>query len=280
MTLSEADRSHATIKSGEKRAVPVAGFAGGWREGLLVLAMVLAPVGLAVILTAASVLAIAAWQAGRGLPIELPTRSNLQLANLQLLGMLAYVVGSWFDVAAVWFWSQRRGIFGDVFASHGLTWPAMAAGLAGFLIAMYGAPPMTQWLSHMVGEGGPTLARVDFHGAHAAAIYVLLFVITAPLCEEILYRGLLVAWLRRIGWRDSEIFAVGSLIFGANHIIPLGLVWSVVMVGLGAILFALRLRYNSLTPAWLAHFLFNAHPLLILPLIDRFAPALHPGSLS
>ena len=39
------------------------------------------------------------------------------------------------------------------------------------------------------------------------------------------------------------------------------------MVVFGAILFALRLRYGSLTPAWLVHFLFNAQPLLILPLI-------------
>ena len=274
MTLSEADRFRATIKSGETRPVQAAAFAGGWREGLLVLAMVLAPVGLAVILTTAGVLAIEAWQAARGLPIELPAR-----ANLQLIGMLAYVVGSWIDVAAVWLWSHRRGFRRDVLAFRGLTWPAMAASLAGFLIAMYGAPAMTRWLSHMAGGGGPAHSRIDFHGPHAAAIYVLLFVITAPLCEEILYRGLLVAWLRRIGWRDWAILLAGSVIFGANHIIPLGVVWSVVMVGFGAILFALRLWFNSLTPAWLAHLLFNAHPLVILPLIERFAPALSPGTL-
>ena len=52
------------------------------------------------------------------------------------------------------------------------------------------------------------------------------------------------------------------------------------MVGFGAILFALRLRYDSLTPAWLAHVLFNAQPFLIFPLISRFAPGLLPGSLS
>jgi hypothetical protein len=66
---------------------------------------------------------------------------------------------------------------------------------------------------------------------------------------------------------------LGLLIFGANHFIPLGLVWSIVMVGFGAILFALRMRYEPLTPAWLAHFLFNVQPLLLFPLIDQFAPA-------
>lgn len=52
------------------------------------------------------------------------------------------------------------------------------------------------------------------------------------------------------------------------------------MVGFGIILFALRLRYGSLTPSWLVHFLFNGQPYLILPFIDRLAPVLHPGYLS
>jgi hypothetical protein len=51
-------------------------------------------------------------------------------------------------------------------------------------------------------------------------------------------------------------------------------------VVLGAILFALRLRYESLSPAWLTHFLFNAQPFLIYPLLSRLAPALLPGHLS
>jgi len=274
MTFSEADRSRAVIGAGESRAVLAAGFAGGWREGVLVLAMVLAPVALAVILTSAGVLAVTGWQAARGMPIQLPTR-----ANIQLMGMLAYVIGSWADVAAVWLWSERRGLRRDVFVFRGLTFPAAAAAAVGFLIATYAALPLTHWLSHTLGGRGSAQTRIDFHGAHGSATFVLLFVITSPVCEEILYRGLLVGWLRRLGWRDPAILLSGSLIFGANHFIPLGLSWSIVMVGFGAILFALRLRFNSLTPAWLAHLFFNAHPLLILPLIDRFAP-MHPGTLS
>ena len=95
--------------------------------------------------------------------------------------------------------------------------------------------------------------------------------------EEVLYRGLLVAWLRRVGWRDSIILIVGSLIFGANHIIPVGFVWGIAMVGLGAILCALRLRYESLTPAWLAHTLFNAQLTLSYPLIGWLEPAFRPA---
>ncbi|MCC8942632.1 CPBP family intramembrane metalloprotease [Bradyrhizobium sp. Arg68] len=247
---------------------------GGWREGIVVLAMVLAPVALAVLLTAAGALAYASWKIVYRDVVEIPT-----WRDLQPFGMLAYVVSSWIAVAAAWRWSRRRGLHHEVFLFRRLTWPATAASLVGFLIALYGAPAATHWLSHVTGGAGPG-ARIDFHSPYMTAIYLVLFVVTAPLCEEILYRGLLVAWLRRIGWRDSTIWLVGSLIFGTNHIIPFSLVWSVVITAFGAILFGLRLRYDSLTPAWLTHVLFNAQPFLILPLISRIAPALHPGYIS
>jgi membrane protease YdiL (CAAX protease family) len=164
-----------------------------------------------------------------------------------------------------------------VFIFRRLTWPALVASIAGFVIAMYGAPVMTHWLSHVTGGRGPEV-RINFHDAQSVVIYVLLFAVTAPVCEEILYRGLLVAWLRRVGWRELTIWLAGSLIFGANHLIPLGLVWSAVMVVFGSVLFAIRLRYDSLSPGWIVHFLFNAQPFLIYPLIAWLAPGLVPGS--
>ena len=243
MSRITSDHPPATIESA---AFQVGAATTGWREGILALAIVLAPVGLAFILTTAVGFAIAGWQIVRGLPVDMPSR-----AEFQLLGMAFYIAGSWISVAAAWFWSSRRGLHRDVFIFRGLTWPALAASVLGFVIAMYGAPVATHWLSHIAGGGGPGRARIDFDGAHATAIYILLFVITAPLCEEILYRGLLVAWLRRAGFADPTIWLTGSLLFGANHILPLGLVWGIGMVGFGVILFAIRLRFQSLTPAWL-----------------------------
>ena len=179
--------------------------AGGWREGVLVLAIVLAPVALAVILTAIGIVALAGWQMARGWPFEMPAR-----ANIQLYGQASYVVASWIAVAAAWLWSSRRGLRSDVFRFRRLTWPALAACIVGFVIAMYGAPVMTHWLSHVTDGRGPEV-RINFHDAQSVAVYVLLFVVTAPVCEEILYRGLLVAWLRRAGWRDSAIWLNGQL---------------------------------------------------------------------
>lgn len=234
---------------------PVA-LSGGWRQGILVFAMVLAPMVLAVALVAMCVLAVAAWQIVRGITVAWPSR-----ADIQLYGLLAYAAASWIAVAAAWRWSSRRGLSREVFLFRGLTLPALAASVLAFVIAMYGAPLMTHGLSGLTGGRGPD---IGIHDTKQAAIYVVLFVVTTPVCEEILYRGLLVAWLRRAGWGNAAILLTGSLVFGANHALPLGLVWAVAMVGLGVLLFTLRLRYDSLTPAWLAHFLFNAQPLLAL----------------
>jgi membrane protease YdiL (CAAX protease family) len=272
--MSQADGSSATIKSNQHIASQVAVVAGGWREGIVVLAMVLTPVGLAVIVTVIGVSAIAAWQIAHVVAVELPTQ-----ANIRFHGMLSYAVVTWIDVEVVWLWSSRRGLAREVFVFRRLAWPALTASIVAFVIAMYGAPVMTDWLSNVTGGRGPQV-RIDFHDTQSVAIYVLLFVVTAPVCEEILYRGLLVAWLRRVGWRDSAIWLAGSLIFGANHLIPLGFVWSAVMVMFGAILFAIRLWSNSLTPGWLVHFLFNAQPFLVYPLLAWLAPALLPGHLS
>jgi len=229
------------------------------REGILVLLMVLAPIGLAVVVAAVLISAMAGWQVVRGAPVELPSSMSIRL-----YGLLSYAIASWIAVTVVWFWSARRGIERDVFIFRRLTWPALAASILGFVIAMYGVPIVTQWISEMTSA-----RRLDMQvvapETRAIAILVFLFVVTTPLCEEILYRGLLVAWLRRAGWGDVPVLLTGSLIFAANHVIPLGFVWSTAMVGLGVILFALRLRYESLTPAWLAHVLFNAQMVFPVP---------------
>jgi membrane protease YdiL (CAAX protease family) len=264
--MSRADGSSTSIKSSGNIVLQGAAVTGDWREGIIVLVMVLAPIGLATLLMTVGVAVIAVWQIVQLSPVNLPTP-----ANIRLYGLLSYAVASWIAVAIVWLWSSRRGLSGSVFLFRRLTWPAVTASIAGFVIAMYGVPIVTHWLSVVTGDRNQVV-RIDVHNAQSVALLAFLFVVTAPVSEEVLYRGLLVAWLRRVGWSDSIILLVSSLIFGANHIIPVGFVWGVAMVGLGAILFALRMRYESLTPAWLAHALFNAQLTLSYPLIAWLVP--------
>jgi membrane protease YdiL (CAAX protease family) len=175
-----------------------------------------------------------------GVPAKLPTA-----ASTRLYGMLAYAVSCWIAVAAVWLWSSRQGLRSDVFAFERMSRSGLIASVATFIVAMYGVPAVTHWLTYLTG-GRSQDVRINFHDAQSVLTYIFLFVITAPVCEEILYRGLLVAWLRRAGWKASTILMAGSLLFGANHYLPLGsLVWSGAMVGLGAILYALRWRTGN-----------------------------------
>jgi membrane protease YdiL (CAAX protease family) len=265
--MSRAGGSSATIKSNENTGLENAEVVGRWRESILVLLIVLAPLGLAVIVMAIGLAARAAWQIVHGASVELATP-----ASIRLYGLLSYAVGSWIAVALAWHWSKRREMRWDVFIFRRLTWPALGASIIGFAIVTFGVPIVTHWLTHVTGSQSQNV-RIDFHDAHSVAIVVFLFVVTTPLSEEILYRGLLVAWLRRLGWKDITILLLGSLIFGANHIIPLGFVWGLAMVLVGVVLFVLRLRYESLSPAWLAHALFNAQLTLSYPLIAWFALA-------
>jgi membrane protease YdiL (CAAX protease family) len=259
--MSRADGSSATIKSNENTGLEDAELVGRWRESILVLLVVLAPIGLALIVMAVGLAGRAAWQIVHGASVELPTP-----ASIRLYGLLSYAVGSWIAVALAWLWSKHREIRRDVFIFRRLTWRVVAASIIGFAMVTLGVPIVTHWLTHVTG-GQSQDVRVDFHDAPSIAIVVFLFVVTTPLSEEILYRGLLVAWLRRLGCRDITILLLGSLIFGANHIIPLGFVWGLAMVLLGVVLFALRLRFESLSPAWLAHALFNAQLTLSYPLL-------------
>ena len=260
--MSEAESSSAAAKSSGSIALQATAAGDGWRDSVVVLVMVLAPIGLAVIALAIGLSARATWQIAHRVSVELPAP-----ASIRLYALLSYAIGSWIAVGLAWLWSTCREMRRDVFVFRRLTLPALTASIVGFMIAMFGVPIVTHSLTHVTGGRSQEVRFMDFHDARSVAIVVFLLVVTTPVSEEILYRGLLAAWLRRAGWRDSTILLLGSLIFAANHIIPAGFVWGVAMVLLGVILFALRLRYDSLSPAWLAHALFNAQLTLFYPLI-------------
>ncbi|HXH45661.1 MAG TPA: type II CAAX endopeptidase family protein [Bradyrhizobium sp.] len=252
--MSQAEGPFASLK-----VMSRAGF--GWRHSVVTLMLVLAPMPLAVIVMTTGLGAWATWLVLDGAPAGLPAAPDLRL-----YGLLSYAVGSWLAVALALVWTKRRSLRSDVFKFRRLTVPALAASLVGFGVVALGVPIVTHWLTSATGHRSQDV-QVDLHDAKSIAIVALLFVVTTPVTEEILYRGLLVSWLRRRGWQDSNILALGTLIFAANHIIPLGLVWAAAMILLGLVTYALRLRFESLSPAWLAHTLFNAQLTLSYPLI-------------
>lgn len=230
------------------------------RDSILVVMIVLSPVGLAALVMAIGLGAEAAWQVLRGTSVQLPAPETIKLC-----GLASYAVGSWIAASLAWLWSRHRNMQREVLVFRKLTSETILVAAAGSVIVMIGVPIMTRYLAQLT-SGRSQDVRIDVNDPGSVAVIIFLFVITTPICEEILYRGLLVAWLRRCHWSGLSILSFGSLLFAANHLLPLGFVWSVAMLLLGVMTNMLRLRYESLSPAWLAHALFNAQLTLPYPL--------------
>ena len=79
-------------------------------------------------------------------------------------------------------------------------------------------------------------------------------VVLAPVCEEVIFRGLLYPALRTLGGRPMAMF-VTSAIFGAIHMIP-AVIPAMVVFGFAMAL--IREWTGATWPCILAHFAFNA----------------------
>lgn len=146
LSVPQAGGVSATSELGESSRREVAGLDGGLRESVLVLVMVLLPVPMATILTVIGVLVIVGWQWLNNQPVRIPDKTSIKLV-VQCL----YIIISWIDVAVVWRWASRRGLRGDIFVFRRVKALDLAACPAGFVVAMYGAPLMTHWLSQVTG---------------------------------------------------------------------------------------------------------------------------------
>ena len=110
---------------------------------------------------------------------------------------------------------------------------------------------------------GPTSRLLDAPGFPRMAVQMLA-VLGAPLVEEFVFRGAFFAALAR-GWGVRWAGVVTTLLFMALHAPDKAGWWpGFLVIGfLGAMLVALRLRYKSLWPGMLAHFLYNSSFLLL-----------------
>lgn len=121
-------------------------------------------------------------------------------------------------------------------------------------------------------------------GTALAAAFAATF--TAPLVEEVVFRGLLYPALRRLLGVGGSVFVV-FLIFAVIHVPQYKPCYGVIgmILLLSFVLTAVRARTGKLLPCVLIHFVFNAvQGVLILlgPYLERFfpdTPAPEPGLL-
>lgn len=175
-------------------------------------------------------------------------------AGTGVLHLLMFVMVHWLVRAHGYRWNEAFGVFSA-------SWPgAWRQSVLWTLPAMIGA-----WLAHQgctellarLGIPHDTQAAVDaVRGAGAIWERVLLFtfaVVTAPIMEEVLFRGILWPILRDRGWRWAGCLAVSAL-FALIHA---NLAAFVPLLLLGMFWTWLFERTGDLTAPILSHAIFN-----------------------
>ena len=242
--------------------------ASRWSGSAIVLGLLALPQALTALTVAL------AWQVNTWLQHGGGQRSvQLDGGAITTIAITAYGLSLWITVFAAWRWSARQGFDAEVFAFRRPTWLDAALALAGFAITFYMAPIITRWAIALFGGTGPS-HRLNTQKASMLVLIVAELVLTAPFAEEVLFRGLLVAWLRRLAWPLWAICLIGSFLFACIHLSFFGLAWSVMAFFFGALLFAIRFWRRSLTPCWLIHLLFNARYVIIVPMLTSALHAL------
>ena len=212
------------------------------------------------------------WGAGQGLAAVMhhhrfPSHAEFspqQEAWATLIGFLASA--GW----SIWYVRRRARPLLRRGDAVGIAWRAprlqayaAAVGVA-FLAALFAAVAVVTLPPDPDKLTGPTSKLLDTPGLPHAVITVLALV-GAPLMEEFVFRGAFFAALAG-RWGAVAAGVITTLVFVALHVADKIHWWpGFVVVGfLGALLVLLRLRYKSLWPGMLAHFLYNASFFFVL----------------
>ncbi|MFQ5744108.1 MAG: type II CAAX prenyl endopeptidase Rce1 family protein [Acidobacteriota bacterium] len=144
--------------------------------------------------------------------------------------------------------------------------PLQVAGGAMQQVILDAWPQMRELLARSMQE----LTRTD--SLADRAMLLLAGVVVAAICEEVLFRGLLLQLLaRHSGWTSAIL--LDGLLFAAFHLEPVGLIpRTAVGVFLGLLVF----RSGSLYPAMVAHATFNFTGLFLIPMLPDAVWEQHP----
>lgn len=141
----------------------------------------------------------------------------------------------------------------------------VACGAGGILITI---PLGLLWAS-IVGEDNANSAVGEvFDGLHMPLVLALLVFLDvwliAPICEEILYRGLLWGAMERRDWNRWLILAITTVAFAAAHLEPMR---APLLLFIGLPIGLARLLSGRLVAPIIAHQINNFLPALVLTLL-------------
>lgn len=206
--------------------------------------------------------------------------------NLLLVGIAATLPAHLLTFGLVWavvsgagrrpFW--RAIGWGKLDARSAALWAAVAA-IVWVLVRVVIAA-----IVHFTGAGKTSLDVLIETSPQARIVIAMLAVLTAPIVEELVYRGVLYPALRgALGVRRAILIVAG--LFAAVHFQQYaenpGLIVGVTL--LSVILTIVRERTNSLAPCFVIHIVFNlitAMLFLLYPNLGENAPKPPPASVT
>lgn len=111
-----------------------------------------------------------------------------------------------------------------------------------------------------VGATPHHLGRVTTSVGLASFVFGAL--VTAPVTEEVLFRGMLFGHLVSHDHGVEVAAVISMVLFGLSHVFIAGIVSVCITALVGGLLVALRIGYDNLAGAWLMHLLVNGWGLL------------------
>ena len=230
-----------------------------WPDGACVVAFLAGPV-------LATSLIMIGYRGLFGLPADLAAAARAS--------WLIYSLGCWISVGIVWLWAKRRGLVDEIFAFRrpvGLDWIIAVAGVAAVAFVIW---PFGQWVSRAFFGTGMQGMDFDLRQPQTLVLVVVWAIVTSPFCEEVLFRGLAVAFLRERRWPALAIGAASCIAFAAIHWPYFGIGGATFILFWTALVTAIRLWRNNLTPGWMVHGLNRAGP----GCLNRFSASLSGAS--
>lgn len=143
-------------------------------------------------------------------------------------------------------------------------WPLA---LVGLLAGVFVAYPIASGINALLGTPLGTTLQHPTTTVEGIAIQLFYAVVTAPVAEELLFRGLLITWLRSRGMSVGPACAISIVLFATIHIPGFGVGGFVFILLWATIPTALFIGTESLAPGWLVHTSNNVLAYLVFPFL-------------
>lgn len=187
------------------------------------------------------------------------------------LNLIAIVPAHIFTLLAAWFVATKNGKFSlnDTLGlkSGGFRWWYYPLILIAFFV-------VAGLVSYLIPEGDNDLLRMLRSSRMAVYAIVILATFTAPLVEEVVYRGILYSALQRSVGVNWAVVIV-TLMFAGVHVPQyLGSPGTILLICLLSLMLTLiRVKTNNLLPCIVMHTIFNGLQSVLLiaePYLQRF----------